>query len=239
MRRAHGKSKADDDPALLVLAMHWNLPASQIDIANHSDNPALSAGLYPLSPYEPQGGYTLDRALVYAFVRQESKFRSSAKSRAGARGLMQVMPRTAAHVSRDRSLRNANRDKLFEPTFNMKLGQDYIRSLMTEYGLENNLFHLLVAYNGGPGNFRKWNKSTNHLNDPLLFIESIPSRETRGYIEAVLSNLWLYRERLGQESPSLDLVASGVWPAYVPADSEDSLPPPTPMSAIYNGSGGE
>lgn len=224
MRRAHGKSKTVDDAALLSLAMHWNMPASQIDIANYSKNQSLRAGLYPLPDFKPKGGFTVDRALVYAFVRQESKFNVGAKSRAGARGLMQLMPRTAAHVSKDRSLRRGNKSKLFDPSFNLMLGQKYIKELMTDYGLQDNLFHLLVAYNGGPGNFRRWKKQMNFQGDPLLYIESIPSRETRGYVEAVFSNLWVYRARLGQAAPSLDLVASGVWPAYVAIEGRDGKP---------------
>jgi hypothetical protein len=60
----------------------------------------------------------------------------------------------------------------------------------------------------------KWTKSTNFRDDPLLYIESIPARETRIYIERVLSNMWIYRMRMGQEIPTLDAVASGNWPIY-------------------------
>ncbi len=216
MRRAHGKSDSKYDPSLMALAMKWDLPSVQIDIANYSDRPDLMAGLYPVPDFQPNGGFVLDKALVYAFVRQESKFDAEATSRAGARGLMQLMPRTAVHVSKDRSLRSSNKDRLYDPALNLMLGQKYIGELMNDYGLENNLFALLVAYNGGPGNLRKWQKGMDYQDDPLLFIESIPSRETRGFIEAVLTNYWNYQARLGQETPSLDHVVSGEWPAYVP-----------------------
>jgi soluble lytic murein transglycosylase-like protein len=214
MRRAHGKADKRHDPALMHLAMTWNLPSAQIDIANGSVLPELTVGRYPIPSFEPKGGFTLDRALIYAFIRQESRFNTEATSRVGARGLMQLMPRTAVHVSKDRSLRSHNKDRLYDPSYNMMLGQKYITELMNEYDLDDNLFGLLVAYNGGPGNLRKWTKSTDYKEDPLLFIESIPSRETRGFIEAVLGNYWMYQARLGDASPSLDLVASGTWPAY-------------------------
>ena len=73
---------------------------------------------------------------------------------------------------------------------------------------------LTVAYNGGPGNLRKWIRELTENTDPLFFIESIPARETRGFIEGVLTNLWIYRHRLGQDTPSLDAAASGKWPVY-------------------------
>ena len=75
---------------------------------------------------------------------------------------------------------------------------------------------MLAAWNGGPGNLNKWRKKTDYQNDSLLFIESIPSRETRDFIEKVISNLWIYRHRLAQPLPSLDEVVAGEWPLYTP-----------------------
>ena len=77
-----------------------------------------------------------------------------------------------------------------------------------------NLFMLAVAYNGGPGNLRKWYNGMEIQDDPLLFIESVPSHETRDYVERVLANLWMYRYRLNEPLTSLDMVASGSWPVY-------------------------
>lgn len=220
MRRVHGKSKPADDGALMMLAQHWQLPAAQLEIANYSDNPAIHAGRFPVPDFAPDDGFKLDRALLFAFIRQESKFNSRATSRVGAKGLMQLMPRTAVHVSNDRRLRYDSEDRLYNPSYNMKLGQKYIQELMTRYNLTDNLFDLLIAYNGGPGNLKKWKKNTRYNDDPLLFIESIPSRETRGFLEAVSRNFWMYRLTLGQHTPSLDLLASGKWPGYVPIEVE-------------------
>ena len=64
----------------------------------------------------------------------------------------------------------------------------------------------------------KWQDNTNYLNDPLFYIESIPARETRDFIERIFANLWIYRSRLGQPSPSLNAIASGAWPPYEPLD---------------------
>lgn len=169
---------------------------------------------YPLPSWEPTGGFKIDRALIYALVRQESRFNPNAKSRVGARGLMQLMPGTASFVARDRTFRWGKRVKLFEPELNLKLGQKYISMLLGDKKIKGDLFLMAAAWNGGPGNLNKWRRNIDSMNDPLFFIESLPSRETRSFIEHVLSNLWIYRNQLGQPSPSLDAVASGVWPSY-------------------------
>ena len=78
---------------------------------------------------------------------------------------------------------------------------------------------MAAAYNGGPGNLAKWKRRTlPYSKDPLMFIESIPARETRDFVERVLSNLWMYRERLGQATPSLDAIAAGELPLYKALD---------------------
>ena len=85
---------------------------------------------------------------------------------------------------------------------------------MSDRSIPNDLFRLTTAYNAGPGNLRRWERKIKYGSDPLLFIESLPSRETRLFIERVLTNLWLYRDRLGQPAPSLDDVVAGSWPGY-------------------------
>jgi len=169
---------------------------------------------YPVPSWTPDGGWTLDRALVYAFARQESGFDPNAKSRVGARGLMQLMPATARFISRAAR----DRDILFDPAVNLALGQRYLNHLLAEPGIGDNLFFLAVAYNGGPGNLAAWSRKARAGNDPLLFIESLASRETRRFIERIMANLWIYRLRLNQDTPSLDAVASGHWPAYTALD---------------------
>jgi soluble lytic murein transglycosylase-like protein len=164
--------------------------------------------------YKPTNGFRVDRALFYAVMRQESKFRTDATSWAGARGLMQIMPATASLIAQDRSLARNNKDKLLDPSFNLTLAQDYIEKLMASGEPGGNLFMLTTAYNGGPGNLSRWLDQINFKDDPFLFIESIPASETRSYIERVVMNFWIYRSRLGQPSPSLDVSASGNWPIY-------------------------
>ena len=209
------------DEALLGLASRLDLPAASLRIGRETaerKNRVYDMALYPVPPWEPAGGFDIDRALIYAFMRQESDFNSRAKSRSGARGLMQLLPRTGSFVAKDRSLRGRNKQKLFSPELNIDLGQKYLSHLMDNKRVEGELFKLAAAYNGGPGNLKKWLRRTNHQDDSLLFIESLPSLETRLFIERVLANLWIYRMRLGQETPSLDAVAAGAWPRYVSLD---------------------
>jgi len=100
----------------------------------------------------------------------------------------------------------------------LELGQKYLTYLLSNQLVKRDLFHLAVAYNAGPGNLRKWLRKANFGSDPLLFVESIPWRESRLFVERVLTNFWIYRERLRQDTPSLDAVATGHWPIYFNLD---------------------
>jgi len=213
-----GTAVQDD---LLALSVHLNLPAIQIRLgrAGGTGHPPPTATRYPLPDWQPAGGYTVDRALIFAMVRKESDFRSRAKSRVGAGGLMQLMPATARWITKNGSLLKKNRHRLYEPEFNMALGQQYIEHLIDMDYVDGNMLMALAAYNGGPGSLVKWRKKVSYAQDPLLFIESIGFYETRSYIEKVMANLWLYRMRLGQETPSLDALASGAWPVLERLDT--------------------
>jgi soluble lytic murein transglycosylase-like protein len=178
----------------------------------------LDGALYPIPPWRPERGFQVDRALIYALMRQESAFRTDAKSREGARGLMQLLPSTANFVVRKRSFRGQSRDKLFDPELNIDVGQRYIDHLLNHGSVDGDLLRMATAYNAGPGNLAKWRRKMGGVDDPLLFIESLPSRETRDFVEKVVANLWIYRGRLGQPLPTLDAVAAGDWPAYTPLD---------------------
>ena len=189
------------------------------------------AALFPLPNWTPTGGFNVDRALIFAVMRQESNFKTNAKSRAGARGLMQLMPGTAGFMA-GRRFRGARRDQLYDPGLNIALGQKYVRHLLEiEPGIEGNLFYVAAAYNGGPGNLRKWLRGMGNPEDPLLFMESIPRTETRDYVELVMTNLWIYRDRLGQPRPSLARIAAGGWPVY------SALDPPSRQVALRNATG--
>ncbi|TDI64993.1 MAG: lytic transglycosylase domain-containing protein [Alphaproteobacteria bacterium] len=221
LRRGHAYIDDSLDKHLVALAAQWDLPATQLQVAEYTTSTGLEAGLFPIPSFVPRSGFQIDPALLYAFMRKESKFVTDAKSWAGARGLMQLMPRTASYVANDSSLRGSQRHKLFDPGFNLELGQKYLKQLMSSAQPKGNLFMVTVAYNGGPGNLRKWRNELSSNTDPLFFIETIPSRETRAFIEEVLTNLWIYRYRLGQEAPTLEAAAAGKWPVYTPVQIKD------------------
>ncbi len=203
---------------ILVLASRGKMPSLAVRLNNRlfPNGGGYDGAAYPLPGWTPPGGFSVDRALIYAVVRQESRFNPKAKSWAGARGLMQLMPRTASFVARDRRYHRygSKRRTLFQPEVNLALGQKYIEILLADKKIKGDLFLMAAAWNGGPGNLNKWRHETNNLNDPLFFIESLPSRETRIFIEKLLTNLWIYRNRLGQSAPSLDAIAAGQWPVY-------------------------
>ena len=217
LRWANGEVDENEAPLLLAIATTLNLPAAQMDIALAGAGEFSQAGLFPVPNFEPRGGFKIDRALIYALMRQESKFKTDATSRVGARGLMQLMPRTASYIAKDRTLRQRRgRNKLYDPAFNLALGQSYVEHLI-DTSAQGDLFHLAAAYNGGPGNLRRWKRDV-AIDDPLLFIESIPNPESRDFVEKVLTNFWVYRARLGQSAPSRDKVAAGELPLYEAID---------------------
>jgi soluble lytic murein transglycosylase len=208
--------------ALLAYTQQVNLPSLAMRIASSTAKPdggLYDAALYPLLPWEPEGGYNIDRALVYAIIRQESRFNSAAQSSSGAVGLMQIMPSTASYMMDSLRFKDkAGKHHLKEPEMNLGVGQKYIGHLLEQDSIGNELMSLAIAYNAGPGNLRKWKKELSDIDDPLLFIEMIPMAETRNYVERVLANYWIYQMRLGQPLASLDAVAEGKGAAYIPMD---------------------
>ena len=203
-------------PALSVRVAKWLIEG---DYEGWEES-ELDWAYYPIPPWEPQGGFTVDRALIYAVMRQESLFRRYAKSRVGARGLMQLVPSTASSMTRRYKFRGSKRYALYDPGLNMMLGQRYLAHLMKYRRIQGDLFRVATAYNGGPGNLRSWERRI-QSEDDLLFIESLPLRESRMYVERVMMNLWIYRARLGQPAPTLAAVAAEREPIYEALDGRE------------------
>lgn len=214
----------DADPqyieTVMALAQKANLPGLSVRIGNANwdqrhNIKGFDGAMYPLPPWEPAGGYSVDRALVWGFMRQESAFNPKARSYVGAMGLMQLMPGTARLVSTRYAPETAGGNP-FEPSNNIALGQAYLVSLLSE--TDSNLVRTAAGYNGGPGNVMRWDGSLNAGQDPLLYIASIPLNETRDFVQRVLANYWVYQIRLGQPTPSLDQIAAHDWPRYAAQD---------------------
>lgn len=212
LQSLHNGMGPKSDPRLLAVADALKLPRSQIRIAETArvNGRVWLAGLYPVPDWRPEGGFTIDPALLYAIARKESNFVATAEGRGGARGLMQLMPATARFVSRDRTLRGDGRAKLFDPEYNLTLGQRYLKYLQTQSGADD-LFSLIASYNVGPGTVEDWRKQAK-TSDTLLFLESLPNAATRNYVTKILSDYWIYQSRMGVPADTLDAVAEGKWP---------------------------
>ena len=203
--------------ALLSFAAYSRMPALAMRLGSSgAKGVSYDAALYPTGSWKPKHGYKVDPALIYAIMRQESKFDPLATSPSGARGLMQLMPKTASAMAQ----KNGGGGEITDPETNLELGQKYIEVLMKDKYVKQDLLALLVAYNAGPGNLARWKKNWPDVEDPLLFIELIPSGETRAYVERVLANYWIYRLREGLPTPTLDAVAAGKAAKYAGFNEE-------------------
>ena len=167
------------------------------------------------SVYINESNLTIRPELIKSIVKQESKFNPHAQSPSGATGLMQILPSTASYVTGDESLKTPQGHiKLQDPAYNLRVGQKYLKTLLHDKNVQGNLLYLLIAYNAGPGNLAKWKRNLKDVDDGLLFIESIPSSETRAYIERVLTYYWLEMLQNQKFSTSLDALAAGQAPMY-------------------------
>jgi soluble lytic murein transglycosylase len=207
-------------PTIFVVVLRANLPRLASQLGRRlaaGDGRRFEAAAYPVPPWQPSQGFSIDPALIYAFMRQESRFDPHAVSPAGARGLMQIMPKTAAQLHGA----PVPVARLHDPVFNITLGQRYIAQLLESETVEGDLIRLAASYNAGPQTVLRWKqrrdlRERDIRDDALLAIETLPSPETRHFITRVLYSYWMYSERLGQPAPSLDAVAEGRWPSYVP-----------------------
>lgn len=158
-----------------------------------------------------------------AIIRQESEFYVAARSSAGARGLMQLMPATAREQARRLKLRFDLAKLTTDESYNLRLGTDFLGGLVARYG---GLYPLAAAaYNAGPGNLNKW---LARYGDPrqgkidlIDWMESIPFEETRNYVQRVLENLTIYRHRAGLKS-----LASQPGALWRPQDGDALKPAP-------------
>ncbi|WP_295801975.1 transglycosylase SLT domain-containing protein [uncultured Microbulbifer sp.] len=143
----------------------------------------------------------LDSNLVFAIARQESHFSHDAKSGAGAMGLMQLLPSTASATARKAGVRYRRSWDLLNPNTNISLGAYYLNSLLNRF--DNNRFLAAAAYNAGPTRVSRWLKDTANKLPFDVWIETIPYRETRNYVQNVLSYSVIYAYRSGNKSTLL------------------------------------
>lgn len=200
---------------LTRLARDLGLPSTQLWMsynAPYGGRPE-PATRFPTPKWTPRGGWSVDPALVYAHALQESNFRATVVSPAGARGLMQIMPATARQhagaVGSSASARDLNR-----PEINLAMGQQHMNMLRDSSGTQGLLPKVMAAYNAGLTPITRWNTEINDHGDPLLWMESIPYWETRGYVNIVMRNYWMYERQAGGPSESRLALAQGLWPTF-------------------------
>ena len=141
-----------------------------------------------------------ETAFVLSIARQESEFNVSTLSGAGARGILQVMPITARHICRDYKLKCDIPRLMTDAAYNTMMGSAYIADRMDEF--TGSYVLTLAGYNAGPGRAREWIKEFGDPRqagvDPIDWIHRVPIEETREYVQKVLSNIQIYRARLGE-----------------------------------------
>ena len=146
--------------------------------------------------------YDVDKALIYAMILEESRYRSDAISWAGAIGLMQIMPATGREIARKLKISRFRSSMLKIPEINIRMGTKYIDELNDMF--DGNAMLVSGAYNGGPGRMKRWLK-TKKIKDLDEFVEKITIRETRLHIKKVINSYDNYVEIYGQpEVPAVN-----------------------------------
>mgnify|MGYP001187110333 FL=1 len=216
IRFVYGVLGKNNMEQLLELTNYLNLPAVQLRLGDKilQEGETNYLALYPTPKWFVNNPKKIDQVLIWSLIRKESSFYLKAKSPRGARGLMQIMPSTARVVTGNRSIRGSNLWKLNDLDYNVSIGQDLLLRLMNKEGISDSLIPMLISWNAGPTKYKKWNKKIKMHSDPLLYIESIPSYETRWFVKEVLKNMWVYRDKFKQDKPSRRALSNNFWPKY-------------------------
>jgi soluble lytic murein transglycosylase len=182
---------------LTEIAAHMRRPDLGIQAvkAASQKNMLIETGGFPLVsmhiPTPPESAFT------HALIRQESMFNPDASSGVGARGLMQLMPRTAKDVARKLGIRYKE-TLLSHPDYSLKLGTAFVQEQIEHF---NGSYVLALAgYNAGPGRVHEWigefGDPRNGTIDPIDWVELIPMQETRNYVQRIIESLQIYRAKL-------------------------------------------
>lgn len=175
------------------------------DLMIDASHPTLAALGLPVDEDKAM----VNPALVHAIIRQESGFFVQARSHAGARGLMQVMPATAQLVSKKHKLKYVPAKLQTDPVQNMKIGRTYLADLVEQF--DGSYILALAAYNAGPNRAKRWIREFGDPRtaevDPIDWVEMVPFNETRNYVQRVMENLQVYRTLLHGDEKALQIAA--------------------------------
>ena len=186
------------------LAQGFGTPETAVALARRAGRD----GLIQLDTGWPQaaaipGDAGLEPALALAIIRQESSFDSTTTSPVGARGLMQLMPATAANVARQLGTQAPVMSLTADPALNIRLGTTYFRGLMDQFG--GVVPYAVAGYNAGPGRVAEWSSVNGDPRtgsaDMIDWIELIPFGETRNYVQRVIENEVIYAARANTRAP--------------------------------------
>lgn len=163
----------------------------------------LAERAYPIIELPEEAPYQPESALTYSVIRQETEFDPRAVSSAGARGLMQMMPRVARATARQLDMPYDFQWLTDDPNYNLVLGMAHLDEVVDDY--DGSLIMALAAYNAGGHRVRRWvnnygDPRTGEI-DPIDWVESIPFSETRNYVQRVIENLQVYRARQSDVGP--------------------------------------
>ncbi len=175
--------------------------AGKAGVARGFPHYLYSYPVHKLPEFEPLGRFDVPPPeLLLAIARQESEFNTTIVSRAGARGVLQVMPIAARHVCQVHQITCEIERLLTDESYNAKIAAAYIGEQMA--AVRGNMILTLTSYNAGPGRTRQWLRQRGDPRAPdaapLDWVYAIPFEETRLYVQKVLSNLQVYRARLGR-----------------------------------------
>jgi soluble lytic murein transglycosylase-like protein len=206
---------ASEYDALSRLSRELGLPSTQLWMAAYAPRGAKSetALRYPAPRWQPSTGWQVDPALAFAHTLQESRFQVNAVSPAQAKGLMQITPITVREHA-PRLNMSASYVNLADPATNLAFGQRNLEMLRDSSATGGLLPKIMAAYNAGLSPITRWNSEVRDQGDPLLYMESIPYWETRGYVAIVMRNYWMYERQAGGASDSRIALAQGMWPTF-------------------------
>jgi len=139
----------------------------------------------------------LDPALIYGVMRRESLFDPLARSSVGALGLMQLMPSTARRVAKSLGMKRPRKSGILRVENNIRFGTHYLRTVMNRF--DNNVALAAAAYNAGPGNVKRWLPKNSTMSADL-WVETVPFKETRNYVQAVLAYSTVFDKSLGRNT---------------------------------------
>ena len=209
---ARSLEEADEVALVAEIARHLDHVQASVRLSKIALNRGLAVVdyAYPIDvfPDYKKLANPVEPALLHALSRQESEFNEKAKSRVGARGLMQLMPRTARAVARSYKIGYRRSRLTGEPSYNLMLGAAHLSDLLESYS--GSYIKSLAAYNAGGGRVREWTEKFGDPNasdvDAIDWVERIPFTETRKYVQKIITTMQVYRARLEGSQNALQIV---------------------------------